>query len=81
MIPAQVVATKELESERHRSLKTLSRNALEEDIRGFVEDAQNLTEQGDRANVDAVLQVSVSANYKLYEEMKRSSRKFFLQLF
>ena len=63
--------TKELESGKHWSLKILSRNALEEDIRGFVEDAQNLTGQGERANVDAVLQVSVSANYKLYEEMKR----------
>ena len=70
-IPAQIVVTKEIESGKHWSLKILSRNALEEDIRGFVEDAQNLTGQGERANVDAVLQVSVSANYKLYEEMKR----------
>lgn len=70
-IPAQIVVTKELESGKHWSLKILSRNALEEDIRGFVEDAQKLTGQGERANVDAVLQVSVSANYKLYEEMKR----------
>lgn len=70
-IPSQIVVTKELESGKHWSLKILSRNALEEDIRGFVEDAQNLTGQGERANVDAVLQVSVSANYKLYEEMKR----------
>lgn len=71
LIPAQIVVTKELESGKHWSLKILSRNALEEDIRGFVENAQSLTEQGERANVDAVLQVSVSANYKLYEEMKR----------
>ena len=71
LIPAQIVVTKELESGKHWSLKILSCNALEEDIRGFVEDAQNLTGQGNRANVDAVLQASVSANYKLYEEMKR----------
>ena len=71
LIPAQIVVTKELESGKHWSLKILSRNALEEDIRGFVEEAQKLTGQGERANVDAVLQVSVSANYKLYEEMKR----------
>lgn len=71
LIPAQIVVTKELESGKHWSLRILSRNALEEDIRGFVEDAQKLTGQGERANVDAVLQVSVSANYKLYEEMKR----------
>lgn len=71
LIPAQIVVTKELESGKHWGLKILSRNALEEDIRGFVEEAQKLTGQGERANVDAVLQVSVSANYKRYEEMKR----------
>lgn len=66
-IPVQVVVMKELNSDKHRSLKILSRNALEEDIRCFVESAQNFTRQGERANVDAVLQVSMSANYKLYE--------------
>lgn len=38
-----------------------------------MEDAQGLTEPGDRANVDAVLQASVSANGRLYDEMKRRS--------
>lgn len=70
-IPAQVVVTKELESGKHRSLRILSRNTLEEDIRGFVEEAQKLNSQGERTNVDAVLQVSVSANYELYDEIKR----------
>lgn len=71
MIPAQIVVTGELEGEKHRSLRILSREALEEDIWGFVEDAEYLTDPGDRANVDAVLQVSVSANYDLYNAMKR----------
>ena len=73
MVPAQVVVTKELDGGKHRSLRVLSRNALEEDIRGFVEDAQKLTRQGDRANVDAILQVSISANHGLYDEMRRRS--------
>lgn len=72
-IPAQVVVTGELEGRRHRSLKILSRNVMSEDVRGFIEDAQKLTGQGERANVDAVLQVSVSANNELYKEMRRSS--------
>ncbi len=38
-IPAQVVVTKELESRKHLSLKVLSRNAGEEDIREFIEKA------------------------------------------
>ena len=70
-IPAQVVVTKELESGRHLSLKVLSRNAKEDDIRGFVENVRKLTGQGELANVDAILQVSVQANHERYEEMKR----------
>lgn len=73
-IPAQIVVTGELEGRKHRSLKILSRNAIAEDVRGFIEDAQKLTGQGERANVDAVLQVSVSANNELYKEMRRSLR-------
>lgn len=40
---------------------------MEEEIRAFAEEAKSLTEPGDLENVDSVLQVSVSANYKLYE--------------
>ncbi len=40
-------------------------------MRSFIEMAEKLTTQGDRANVDAILQVSVSANYELYEKIKR----------
>ena len=70
-IPVQVVVTKELESWKHLSLRVLSRNAEEEDIRKFIENAQKLTDQGERENVDAILQVSVQANHERYEEMKR----------
>lgn len=70
-IPAQIVVTRKLCREKHMSLKVLSKNALEEDILGFVENAQNLTSQGDRANVDAVMQASVMANYELFDKMKR----------
>lgn len=44
---------------------------MEEDARAFIEDARKLTDQGDLINVDAILQVSVSANYDLYNELKR----------
>ncbi len=68
------MVTRELERGRdgkNLSLKVLSRSASEEDVRSFIEMAEKLTTQGDRANVDAILQVSVSANYELYEKMKR----------
>ncbi|SDH09113.1 hypothetical protein [Marvinbryantia formatexigens] len=70
-LPAQIVVTKELDRKKHRSLRVLSEDALEEDVRAFIEDARKLTAQGDLINVDAILQVSVSANYNLYNELKR----------
>ena len=70
-IPAQIIVTKELDGEKHKSLKVLSRNPREEDILAFIDAAQNLTDSGERENVDAILQVSMSANYELYEDMKR----------
>ena len=39
----------------------------EEEVRVFVEEATRMLEPGDKNNVDAVLQVSVSANKKIYE--------------
>lgn len=70
-LPAQVIVTRELNQEKHRCLRVLSRNALEEDAMAFVEDSHKFTDQGDLLNVDAILQVSVSANYELYNELKR----------
>ena len=72
-IPVQIVVTKELEGCEHRGLRILSKNALAADIRGFIEDSSKYTRQGDRENVDAVLQVSVSANNELYNEIRRRS--------
>ena len=39
----------------------------------FLRYARLLSNQGDRNNVDAVLQASVSANFELYEEVRRDS--------
>ena len=44
---------------------------MEEDVRGFIEEASRLTEPGDRSNADAVMQASVSANRVLYEKIRR----------
>ena len=46
-LPAQIVVTKELDHKRHRSLRVLSEDVLEEDARAFIEDARKLTAQGD----------------------------------
>ena len=46
----------------------------EEDVRAFVEEAALISEPGDRNNVDAVLQVSVSANKEIYEAIRRCDK-------
>ena len=70
MPDTQIVVTGELDG-KHRALRVLSKNAMEEDVRGFIEEASRLTEPGDRNNADAVMQASVSANRVLYEKIRR----------
>ena len=71
LFDTQVVVTGQLDRENHRSLRVLSRKATEEDIRTFIEETTGLRTPGDKNNVDAVLQVSVSANRELYREIRR----------
>mgnify|MGYP006968303720 CR=1 FL=1 len=69
MFDTQVIVMRELQ--KHSGLKILSKNAREEDIRSFLEEVSGYTKQGDKNNADAVLQVSVMANKKLYEAIRR----------
>lgn len=69
LIAAQIIVTKELDQEKHSSLRVLSTAAQEQDIRDFINVVKNFTEPGDRADADAVLQVSVSENMALYNEI------------
>ena len=74
LFDTQVVVTKRLVGETHRTLRVLSKHVKEEDIRRFVEEAAQMSEPGDRNNVDAVLQVSVSANKEIYEAIRRCDK-------
>ena len=69
LFPTQVIVSRELER-RHSSLRILRKHAEEADVRQFLEEAVQRTEQGDRANASAVLQVSVSANMGLYAKIR-----------
>lgn len=69
MFPTQIIVTGRL-GEKHSALKILSKKAKESDVRNFIQEARFATEPGDKENIDAVLQVSVSANKKLYKEVK-----------
>ena len=65
--------TNELNSKNHESLKVLSKNANTDDIHRFTRFAQSFTETGDKEKADAVLQVSVAANRKNYDKVRRTS--------
>ena len=69
-VSAQIIVTSRLSAETHSSLRILSSHADKEDIRRFLDIANTLSEQGDRNNVDAVLQASISENYELYKEIR-----------
>lgn len=74
LFDTQIVVTKRLDKETHRTLRILSKHVKEEDVRAFVERAAKMSEPGDRNNVDAVLQVSVSANKEIYEAIRRCDK-------
>ena len=69
LFPTQVIVTSELQSSGHLFLKILSNNVKEEDVRAFLRSVNTLTAQGDLARVDAVLQVSTSANTEMYRRI------------
>ncbi|MBR3539388.1 MAG: hypothetical protein IKN79_10020 [Eubacterium sp.] len=70
-IPMQFVLTRSLEPELHKALRMLTKRLTEEDAERFIEMAGGFTEQGDKSNADALLQVSVSANRAVFESIKR----------
>ena len=67
----QIIITEELDGNKHASLKILSKNASEKDVRRFLEEAKLAKDPGDRHNIDAVLQVSVSANRQLFDQIRK----------
>lgn len=73
MFPVQIVVTNELEAGKHSSLRMLSNRVQKGDIQRFSELAQNFKESGERENVDAVMQVSISANQDLYKKIRRNN--------
>ena len=68
-IPVQIVVIKELDPLEHSSLKILTRDADENEIREFIRRYAYAESPEDRNNVDAVLQVSVSANKGTYSRI------------
>ena len=57
----------------HISLRILSDKAEKEDVENFLQNAVKSNEQWEREYIDAVLQVSVSANRELYEQIREEA--------
>lgn len=72
-IPTQIVVMRELTPEFHNSFRVLSRNAKKKDVEAFVKDVESYIGKSEKMNADAVLQVSMSANYELYEKIRREN--------
>ncbi len=69
MFDMQFIVTSRMDGEKHRVLRILRRNAERSDVERFLLEAQLAKDKDDLQNIDAVLQVSVSANKGLYEEI------------
>ena len=72
-IPLQIVVVGRLEEDECNALRILTTNAKESDVKRFISISQNAMIQADKHNIDAILQVSVSANDQLYEKIRRDS--------
>jgi flagellar biosynthesis/type III secretory pathway protein FliH len=70
LFDTQIVVTGRLDPETHSSLRLLSKNVQTEDVRRFLSESEALSAPGDKNNVDAVLEVSISANGSVYEKIK-----------
>lgn len=75
--PVQVVVTNQLNKETHSSLRILSHHADKDDIERFLHEAQTMantmSDPRTRNDIDSVLQVSVNANFELYQEIRRNT--------
>ena len=74
-LSVQIVVIGRLARGEHKSLRVLSTKAEREDVKDFLKETEKIVSPRERNNIDAVLQVSVRANYELYEEERRENLK------
>lgn len=67
--PTQIVVTGELDQDAHIWLKGLSGNLEKGDIQKMMAERNHMTEKADRELADSVLEVSISANRQIVEEL------------
>lgn len=66
----QLVASGEMDKKNHEWLTALTRDAQVRDIRNFLNSARGLETRRDKMLADSVLQVSIEANRRKYDQAK-----------
>jgi len=69
LFPVQIIVISRLNKEMHSSLRVLTTKVKKADVTNFLEEANKRSSQGEKNNVDAVLQVSIRANDAVYEDV------------
>ena len=69
------MVTSRLESKQHAILRILSDHAKRADVVEFIRSSSRYQDSGDQARADSVLQVSVSANRALYQQIRGEDSK------
>ena len=72
--PTQLVVTSRLHPEEHAVLRVLSNHAQRADVEKFITASRAYVTSGDFQRVDAVLQVSASANRELYRHLQKEDQ-------
>ena len=72
-IPVQIVVAGRLEADIFSALRILTDKAKESDVRRFIAESVGIDSKVDKQNIDAILQVSVSANDELYRKIRRET--------
>lgn len=70
LFPTQIIVGKELKQGSHIWLRALSDRVQKQEMEELLEKIHSITRKFDRALADSVLEVSVSANRKLVEELR-----------
>ena len=70
LFPTQIIVTKELNLEQHVWLKALSGGMQKQQMRNLLKTIEKLDLRFDRELADSVLQVSISANKQIVEELR-----------
>ena len=67
--PTQIIVTSELNEDAHLWVRGLSGNLGKETLRKMLEQRSRMTEKADRELADSVLEVSISANREIVDEL------------